>query len=200
MVRAGGNGALRSPAATLVAALSIGPAAAQAPAEVDLVARNAGPVSIVDLQALLGGSEGIQFQMFDLETSDDFCLDLGYVHERDGEELDTRQGAGICTRAGRHRLIVTAKPAGAERMLVFALNEHDTGFGGSFTYGALALDVPAVPTGWSSSKPQETIYADRAVVVMTWSYGNRQTGPLHTVRITAQLKENPDGAISSGRL
>jgi hypothetical protein len=182
-------------AATLTVAWC-GFSAAETPEPLTLVPQTSGPVSVADLQVLLG--RDVQYQMFDFESQEPFCLRMGYVHEVDGSRVAGADNGAICNRAGEHRLIVTMRwPASERPELAFGLSARDTGMGGSFSYGA--LDIPAENrNAWTQFRPEETLMPDADVTLLRWSYGRVNQPSRHDVLVTVRLVENPDGAVHSG--
>ena len=181
---------------SVMLALSPGMLTAQAPS-ISIEPANAGPVSIADLRVLLGDS--LQFQMFDFESQDNFCLRLSYVHDHDGDRVGAHSGFGLCNRAGRHRLIVTTRRVEDQRYLSFALHDLDAGMGA--TVGGITLPIPAGFSAWSGVRPADTLYADRDVTLLrwTWSAGQRGTGNRseHNVSIGVRFGDNADGIIGT---
>lgn len=179
-----------------VAALLAGSVSAQPPSVSTIMPRNAGPVSIFDLPLLLGGD--LQFQMFDFEAHEKFCLLVGYVHEIDGQ-LSSRLPAdrGICNEAGPQRLMVVMRPAGDKRTLSFGLHRRDTGVGGGSSVGELPIGKDI--SGWASFRPEGTIHADRETTLIRWRYGPNppHPGTYHDVHVVIRLRENDVGFIGT---
>lgn len=176
--------------ATAILAFLAGTASAS-PTSLAVVPVNAGPVGIAELQMLLGND--LQFQMFDFEAKEDFCLHLGYVHAVDGQVAGSSTDRGLCNLAGPQRLIVMMQQTGDKRMLSFGLHDRDTGRG--VTMGLAALPIGKDVSGWSGFRPEETIHAERKTTLLRWKYGLNppHPGPLHEVGITIRLGENTVG-------
>ena len=169
----------------LIAAFTAG-ASAQPPTS-PIVPANAGAVGISDLRMLLG--DDLQFQMFDFESKENFCMHLGYEHQIDGQLSSVSTGHGLCNVAGRNRLIVMMRLVDDERILSFGLHDRDTGMG---TTMALAnLPIGSV-SGWATREVVQTIRADQEAALFVWRYGLNppRPGPYHDVRIMVRLGEN----------
>lgn len=179
----------------VIVALLAGTASAQPPS-LTVVPNNAGPVNIADLQVLLGYD--LQFQMFDFESKDDFCLHIGYIHELDGTKVDSEALGSLCHRAGRHRLIVTMRQVEGGRGLSFGLHELGTGMG--VTVASRPLQIGEEISGATGFHPEETLFFDRDVTLMRWSFGDQRPGrgPKHDVRIEVRVGENTGRVIGTG--
>lgn len=182
------------PLATLVAALVIGGASAQTSGTITFVPRNAGPVNVSDLRVLLG--EVVNFELFDFESSEDFCLQMGYVYEVDDVRVEGADGGKACHLAGRHRLIVAIRPIEDARVITVGLHELETGMGGSVNSGTVQIGEDI--SGGSLYRPEQTLSPDQEVTLLRWSYGDQRPGhgPKHDIHITVRLGANPDARIA----
>lgn len=175
----------------LVAAVLSGSVSAQPPT-MSVVPRNAGPVGIADLHVLL--DVDMQFQIFDFEAEEKFCLVLGYVHEIDGQQSSrSPRNEVVCNVAGPQRLIVVMRPAGDKRRLLFNLHDRDTGAGSTRTVADLSIGRDI--SGAATFMAEETIRSDRETSLIRWRYGLNppHPGPRHDVHILVRLDENDIG-------
>ncbi len=181
---------------SVMLALSPGLLTAQPPS-ISIEPANAGPVNIADLRVLLGDS--LQFQMFDFESQDNFCLSLSYVHDHDGHRIGAHSGFGLCNRAGRHRFIVTTRRVEDQRYLSFALHDLDTGMGA--TVGGITLPIPAGFSAWTGFRPADTLYADRDVTLLRWSWSVGHRGASdrseHEISIGVRFGDNTEGTVGT---
>lgn len=164
------------------------------PPTVSVVPKNAGPVGIAELQMLL--DIGMQFQIFDFDAEEKFCLVVGYEHEVEGYGSTSGQRNEVaCNLAGPQRLIVVMRPVGDKLRLSFGLHDRDTGVGS----GRIVADL-SIPRGIGTSTSygaESSIRSDRETMLIRWQYGaNPPHGNMrHYVRVLVRLDEND---IASG--
>ena len=163
-------------------------------ASIELQPRIAGPVNIADLRVLLG--DKLNFQMFDFESDDDFCLYVGYEHDHNGRRIQARAGNQICNLAGRHRFVVTMRRGEDIHFMSVAVHDLDVGMGST---GTSPMSIPASFTGWTNFRNTESLIAGREVTVVRWIYAVGQPGTStrseHEVRIKVRLGDNPEGKV-----
>jgi hypothetical protein len=175
-----------------VAATFLSGSVSAQPPTVSAVPRNTGPVGIAELHALL--DVHMQFQIFDFEAEEKFCLVLGYVHEVDG--LGSSQGQHnevACNLAGPQRLIVVMRPVGDKLRLLFGLHDRDTGAGSTRIVGDLSI-----PKGLGTAAffgAEQSIRSDRETMLIRWQHGPNppHPGQRHHIRIFVRLDENNIG-------
>ena len=113
--------------------------------------------------------------MFDFESQDDFCLRLSYVHDHDGRRVED------------------------QRYLSFALHDLDAGMGA--TVGGIALPIPAGFSAWTGVRPADTLYADRDVTLLRWSWSAGHRGASnrseHQVSIGVRFGDNTDDILGT---
>ena len=176
----------------LGAALFAGNSAAQV-SKVSVTPKYKGPVGISDLYVLL--ENDLQFQIFEFEANEDFCLVVGYAHEIGGQPTKRRPRNEVsCNLAGPYRLIFTSRWTGEKRRLAFGLYNRDTGSGGGRTIGDLSIKKDI--GGATTFRAEETISPGQESTLLRWRYGNNQSATLHDVHILVRLDEN-DGSIAS---
>ncbi len=178
----------------LVAVLFAGNAAAQV-SKVSVTPKYKGPVGISDLYVLL--EDDLQFQIFEFEAEEDFCLVVGYVHEIDGQPMKRRPHNEVsCNLAGPYRLIFTSRWIGKKRRLAFGLYNKETGSGGGRTINDLSIGKEI--GGAATFRAEETIGPGQESTLFRWRYGNNppHPGPRHDISILVRLDEN-DGSIAS---
>lgn len=189
----------RAVAALLIAALLSSSVSAQPPA-VSVEPRIAGPVGIADLRVLL--DEDMQFQMFDFEAEENFCLALGYEHEIEGQQWNRGPFNHVfCNLAGPQRLIVVMRPAGKNRRLSVGLHGRDTGAGSGRTFADLPIGTDLGGAATFFTKTSGTIRSDRETTLFRWRFGPNPPDPRthHDVRILVRLEENDFGIRSYSR-
>ncbi len=175
----------------LVTAILSGNSAAQLPT-ISVVPRNEGPVGISDLHVLL--DVDMQFQIFDFEAQEKFCLVLGYVHEIDGQQSSrSALNPVVCNVAGPQRLILVMRPVGDKRRLMFALHDRDTGAGSGRTVSDLPIGKDI--GGSATFRAEDTIGSGQETMLLRWRFGLNppHPGPRHDVRILVRLDENDLG-------
>lgn len=178
----------------LLTALFAGTVCAQ-PSTVSVVSKTAEPIGISDLRFLLGSE--VQFQVFDFEAQESFCLLVGYEHEVDGQPSSSRStDRGICNISGRQRLLVVTRLVGDQRVVSFSLHDRDTGMGGGMDL--LKLSIGGI-SGAATFVGENSIYADRETTLFRWRYGRNPPGPdsYHDVHILVRLRENESGTIGT---
>jgi len=163
--------------------------------EVSVLPVNTGPISVSDLNVLLG--DDMQFQVFEFEAKEKFCLVLGYLHKINGQRAKRRPyNDVVCNLAGRQRLIIAARWTGGQRRLLFGLHHIDTGSGAIRTTADLPIgkEVGSAVT----FRQGGTIHPGKEFTLLRWRFGNdpHHPGPRHELSIIVRLDEN-DGSISS---
>lgn len=179
----------------LITALLAGPVSAQ-PSSIPVKFTSAGPVGISELRFLLGSD--VQFQIFDFEAKEGFCLLFGYRHEINGESSSSRSAdRGFCNIAGRQRLIVMMRLEGDTRSFSFTVNDRDTGMGGGNEL--VKLPIGRDIGGWATFRAEESIHADRDTTLFRWRYGPNPPNPVphHDVHILVRLQANDRGLIGT---
>jgi hypothetical protein len=166
------------------------------PATITLTSTNGGPLGVSDIRFLLGSD--VQFQVFDFETDEDFCLLMGYAHGINGQPSSKRTpDVGFCNVAGRQRLIVMARLVDDQRVFSFGLHDRDTGTGGSSEIAKLPIGSDI--RGWAHFPGQQSIQADREATLFRWRFGPNPPNPAahHDVHIFVRLRENDQRMIGT---
>lgn len=190
------RGVLGAVLALFVASFLAGSVSAQPP-EVSVAPKNAGPIGIAELQLLL--DIGTQFQIFDFDAEEKFCLVIGYEHEVDGYGTSRgRHNEAACNLAGPQRLIVVMRPVGDKLRLQFGLHDRDTGVGVSRIVAD--LNIPRGTGNSISYGAQKSIRSDEATTLLSWQYGPNPPKPAqrHYVRVLVRLDKNDSGSGIQG--
>lgn len=163
--------------------------------EISVSPKYKGPVDILDLYVLL--EKDMQFQIFEFEAEEDFCLVVGYIYEIDGQPTKRRPYNEVsCNQAGPHRLIFTSRWVGDKRRLFFGLYNLATGSGGGRSINDLSIGKEI--SGVATFRAEMNIRPGQESTLFRWRYGNNppHPGPRHDISILVRLDEN-DGSIAN---
>jgi hypothetical protein len=143
---------------------------------------------------------GINFERFQVEIGQDFCVRVWIEVTEKGKTDDLGPNGGHCTLAGSHILIVAWQWENDSVVVRTAV--HDSHGRGGWL-GAEPVDVPSSGNSsrdvWGPSGSAPTLAQGERTLVADFKYGGRRDDAVR-FRVFAELLPNPSGATSSGGL
>ena len=150
-------------------------------------------VHVQDL-ANLAAAFGVEFKIFDYETSEPHCVHFFVEEITDTGDRTRHGGSGICGLGGPHGLTIQWQADAGRVNFTFMRYRRDVEQGSSVA--GPTLDIPE--TGGSSLygvEPPELQHGQETVLVYG-SYGLNE-GPQLKFKVLAELRANPDSVIGT---